>query len=88
MRVCSAGCILPLTRRQDVDPDLGTRHRAALGMSEASDAIIIVVSEETGTVSMAYNRTLTRDYTAQSLKMRLSEILISETIGANGEETK
>ncbi len=77
MRVCSAGCLLPLTRREDVDPNLGTRHRAALGMSEASDAVIVVVSEETGTVSLAYNRTLSRDFTAQTLKMRLSEILLN-----------
>ncbi len=77
MRVCSAGCLLPLTRRQDVDPNLGTRHRAALGMSEACDAVIIVVSEETGTISLAYNRNLTRDYTSQTLKLRLSEILLS-----------
>ncbi|MBO7293706.1 MAG: diadenylate cyclase CdaA [Clostridia bacterium] len=77
MRICSAGCLLPLTRRQDVDPNLGTRHRAALGMSESCDAVIIVVSEETGTISLAYDRTLTRDYTSQTLKMRLSEILMS-----------
>ncbi len=77
MRVCAAGCLLPLTRRQDVDPNLGTRHRAALGMSESCDAVIIVVSEETGTISVAYNRTLTRDYTSQTLKLRLSEILMS-----------
>ena len=77
MRVCSAGCLLPLTRRQDVDPNLGTRHRAALGMSEACDAVIIVVSEETGTISLAHNRNLTRDYTSQTLKLRLSEILLS-----------
>ena len=77
MRVCSAGCLLPLTRRQDVDPNLGTRHRAALGMSEACDAVIIVVSEETGTISVAYNRTLTRDYTSQTLKLYLSEVLMS-----------
>ena len=77
MRICSAGCLLPLTRRQDVDPNLGTRHRAALGMSESCDAVIIVVSEETGTISVAYDRTLTRDYTSQTLKLRLSEILMS-----------
>ena len=77
MRVCSAGCLLPLTRRQDVDPNLGTRHRAALGMSEACDAVIIVVSEETGTISVAHNRELTRDYTSQTLKLRLSEILMN-----------
>lgn len=77
MRLCSAGCLLPLTRRQDVDPNLGTRHRAALGMSESCDAVIIVVSEETGTISLAYNRELSRDYTSQTLKLRLSEILLS-----------
>ena len=77
MRICSAGCLLPLTRRQDVDPNLGKRHRAALGMSESCDAVIIVVSEETGTISVAYDRTLSRDYTSQTLKLRLSEILMS-----------
>ena len=77
MRVCAAGCLLPLTRRQDIDPNLGTRHRAAIGMSETCDAVIVVVSEETGTISVAYNRTLTREYTSQSLKLRLSEILLS-----------
>ncbi len=88
MRICSAGCLLPLTRRQDVDPNLGTRHRAAMGMSESCDAVIVVVSEETGTISVAYNRTLTRDYTSQTLKLRLSEILLStaETGGVYTEE--
>ncbi len=77
MRVCAAGCLLPLTRQQDVDPNLGTRHRAALGMSESCDAVIVVVSEETGIISVAYNRTLTREYTAQNLKLRLSELLFN-----------
>ncbi len=90
MRVCAAGCLLPLTRRQDVDPNLGTRHRAALGMSESCDAVIVVVSEETGTISLAYNRTLTRDFTSQTLKLRLSEILLSAhgSIAPKKEETE
>ena len=90
MRVCAAGCLLPLTRRQDVDPNLGTRHRAALGMSESCDAVIIVVSEETGTISVAYNRTLSRDFTSQTLKLRLSEILLSShgTANSKKEETE
>lgn len=72
-RIAAAGCLLPLTRRTDVDGDLGTRHRAAIGMSESSDAIIIVVSEETGTISVAYDCQLTRDYTAQTLKKFLTK---------------
>ena len=67
-RIVAAGCLLPLTRRQDIDADLGTRHRAAIGMSEISDAVIIVVSEETGVISVASDCTLTRNYTQESLR--------------------
>ena len=75
-RIAAAGCLLPLTRRTDVDCDLGTRHRAAIGMSESSDAIIIVVSEETGTISVAYDCHLSRDYTVESLKDFLTKKII------------
>ena len=78
-RIAAAGCLLPLTRRTDVDGDLGTRHRAAIGMSESSDAIIIVVSEETGTISVAYDCTLTRDYTPESLR----SFLMKKMMGIN-----
>lgn len=67
-RVVAAGCLLPLTRRQDIDGDLGTRHRAAVGMSEISDAVIIVVSEETGIISVASDCNLTRNYTPDTLR--------------------
>lgn len=67
-RIVAAGCLLPLTRRQDIDGDLGTRHRAAVGMSEISDAVIIVVSEETGVISVASDCTLTRNYTPDTLR--------------------
>jgi len=78
-RIVAAGCLLPLTRRTDVDADLGTRHRAAIGMSETSDAIIIVVSEETGTISIAYDCTLTRDYNAESLRPFLMKKLLRKS---------
>ncbi len=75
-KVAAAGCLLPLTRRTDLDSDIGTRHRAAVGMSEISDAIIVVVSEETGTISVAHDCELTRGYTADSLRKYLTEQLI------------
>jgi diadenylate cyclase len=71
-RIVSAGCFLPLTNNQDLNKKLGTRHRAAMGISENSDALIIVVSEETGIISLAVNGVLTRNYT----KERLKDILI------------
>ena len=67
-RIACAGCILPLTRRKDFEGDLGTRHKAAIGLSEISDAIIIVVSEETGIISVAMDYTLTRDFTPDDLR--------------------
>ena len=75
-RITAAGCFLPLTRRTDVDPDLGTRHRAAIGMSESSDAIIIIVSEETGNISIAHDCTLLRNLTPDDVKAHLSEYLL------------
>jgi diadenylate cyclase len=78
LKIVAAGCLLPLTRRQDIDTDLGTRHRAAVGMSETSDAIVIVVSEETGIISVAYDCTLTRDYTQDTLRNLLLKKLLRE----------
>lgn len=75
-RILAAGCILPLTSRKNVNADLGTRHRAALGISEDSDAIALVVSEETGQISLAQNGVLTRNYSKAHLKETLEEILL------------
>ncbi len=79
-RIVAAGCLLPLTRRTDVDGDLGTRHRAAIGMSETSDAIVIVVSEETGIISVAYDCALTRNYTQESLRKFLMKVILRQTL--------
>jgi diadenylate cyclase len=79
-RIYSAGCFLPLSTNDDIIKDLGTRHRAAIGMSENSDAIIIVVSEETGTISIAREGHLKRNYSYNTLKAELARLLIaSET---------
>jgi diadenylate cyclase len=82
-KIAAAGCFLPLTRRSDIDPDLGTRNRAALGMSETSDAIIIVVSEETGTISAAVEGTLRRNYDYNTLKKALMDYLFDENKNSN-----
>ncbi len=75
-RVYSAGCFLPLSFKEGIDDDLGTRHRAALGISEVSDAVVVVVSEETGTISIAHKGKLTQNYNFQTLKKELSNLLI------------
>ncbi len=75
-RIAAAGCILPLTSNNELSKELGTRHRAAVGMSESSDAVVVVVSEETGKISVCVNGTIERDFNQISLRERLySEIL-------------
>lgn len=76
-RVHAAGCILPLTQTQ-IGRELGTRHRAAVGMSEHSDALIIVVSEETGHISIAKDSVLTRNVTNGELLEKLMQFLITD----------
>ncbi len=87
-QIIAAGCLLPLTRRQGIDGDLGTRHRAAIGMSETSDAIIIVVSEETGIISVAFDCTLTRNFTPDSLRNLLLKKWVRENIDIGNEQTE
>ncbi len=84
-RVYAAGCFLPLSTKEDIIKDLGTRHRAAIGMSENSDAIVIVVSEETGTISLAVDGKLRRNYDYSTLKKELKHIL-GESAVENAEE--
>ena len=74
-RILASGCFLPLTSDSDINKQLGTRHRAAIGISETSDALTIVVSEETGTISLAVNGRLTRNYDKDKLKDILLRII-------------
>lgn len=79
-RILAAGCILPLTQNENLSSQLGTRHRAAIGMSENSDAVVLVVSEETGTISVAINGKILRDYTVETLRKKLTDELVDEIV--------
>lgn len=75
-RIVAGACIFPLTQREDLDRNLGLRHRAALGLSEESDAVAIVVSEETGQVSICHSGMLERNLSVEKFRNRLSQLLL------------
>jgi len=70
-RLIAAGCLLPLTEKSDLTTELGTRHRAAIGLSEQCDALIVIVSEETGTISVAEDGHIYRHFNAETLRAKL-----------------
>lgn len=89
-RLLSAGCILPLTLRQDLPDGVGTRHRAAVGITEESDALVIVVSEETAGISIVLGGDMLRDLDAPHLRVMLQEILtgVRKELPAAAEDVK
>ncbi len=80
-RICAAGCLFPLSQKEEPSRTLGTRHRAAIGVTEETDAIVVVISEETGAVSIAYNGKLRRGVEEERLKRILSSMLRRERTG-------
>jgi DNA integrity scanning protein DisA with diadenylate cyclase activity len=84
-RLRAAGCVLPLSFNPDLDPNLGTRHRAALGLSERSDAIVLVVSEETGAISLVREGRMIRNLDSAMLRDALIRLLTNE---GEDEETE
>jgi len=77
-RIDSAACIFPLTQREDLTRDLGLRHRAGLGLSEESDAVAVIVSEETGQVSICHSGLIERNLGLDKFRRRLSQLLLNE----------
>ena len=86
-RIAAAGCMLPIMLDNNISQELGSRHRAALGMSDASDAIIVVLSEETGTISLAYDGVMIRDLSIKGLQIALAERLIHKKDRAEMQKT-
>src|ERR1043165_8057321 len=82
-RIAYAACIFPLTQRQDLSKSLGTRHRAAIGLTEETDAVVVVVSEETGAISYAYKGQLVRGITSEELRAFLTSVLLNPAKSRN-----
>lgn len=80
-RILAAGCLLPLSERHDLPATIGTRHRAGLGMAEDSDAVVIIVSEERGTMTLAVDGHLEMALKPETLSMRLAELLLGREDG-------
>ena len=88
-RIAAAGCVLPLTENRNISSDLGTRHRAGIGMSAVSDAVVVIVSEETGTISVAISGMLKRHLAPQTLeKLLLNELAPKEEVKTRNPLTK
>lgn len=83
-RIAAAGCVLPLTQNRNISSDLGTRHRAGIGLSEASDALVVIVSEETGTISVAVGGMLKRHLAPKMLE----KLLLNELAPKQEEKTR
>lgn len=86
--IIAAACFLPLTQNSELNIELGTRHRAAIGITETSDCVALVVSEETGKISLALDGTLTRNLTVESLEKALAKILSPEPNSFNSKKLK
>lgn len=80
-RLVAAGCVFPLSQRAELSKALGTRHRAAIGLTEETDALVIVVSEETGSISVAYKGRLRRGLDAERLERFLCSVLLKSRTG-------
>ncbi len=87
-RICAAGCFLPLSTKEDINKDLGTRHRAAIGLTEVSDAVVIIVSEETGTISLSVDGNLERSFNYNTLKQALNKYLAPQNISESARHIK
>lgn len=86
-RIAAAGCVLPLTQNENLSKELGTRHRAGIGMSEQSDAVVVIVSEETGAISVAIDGMLKRHLNENSLNAVLRKELVAEEVAERKRDT-
>jgi len=82
----AAGCFLPLSEQPDIRQSFGTRHRAALGVAEETDAAVVIVSEETGAVSLAFEGNLLYDLSSKELSRRLKELFVFPSEGGEKAE--